>query len=243
MRIAEHVLNLQGTGSSDGFAAISVRERSAHPGAAQPHRGSIDSLRGLVCLGVTFMHLYTITRWPWSGGYIGRCMEFALVYCRLGVESFFVLAGYFLAHTFRPTKAQYLSVPQYVRRRFLRLAVPYWVVVASLFLTAWAANVLLGRSNPLPSTGQVTAAMLFAQDALVDKSFPFFTLWSMAPLFQSYLARILGWASPVSDGSDRFVSFLVFMVSLSGSVAAGLLFYRLVERPSARLAGLVEYRR
>ena len=155
------------------------------------HRGSIDLLRGLVCLGVIIMHFHSIFADPKSGGAPGRCVEFGLAYGRLGVESFFVLAGYFLAHTFRPPEAGYLSVPRHVQRRFLRLALPYWVAVASLFLSAWAANAFLGRSNPIPTIGEVVAAMLFAQDVFVGKYFPFFTLWSMAPLFQSYLGWIL----------------------------------------------------
>ncbi|WP_435022603.1 acyltransferase family protein (plasmid) [Tundrisphaera sp. TA3] len=174
-------------------AADPIGETAARPDPAATDRGSIDLLRGVVCLGVVIMHDHSAFPGPMGGPTAGRAVEFGLAYLRPGVESFFVLGGYFLAHTFRPSEARFLSIPRHALRRILRLAVPYWVVVASLFLAAWAANVVAGRSNPLPGAWQVAAALFFVQDIFVDKYFPFFTLWSMAPLFQSYVAWALAY--------------------------------------------------
>ena len=149
--------------------------------------GSINSLRGLVCLGVIILHVHAFPEVELSDGPLGRFFEFVLAYGRLGVESFFVLAGYFLAHTFRPTAVGYLSVSRYVRRRFLRLAVPYWVFVLLLFLFRWAAHADANRSDPLPTPWQMASVFLFVQDVFVSRWFPYNTLWSMAPLFQAYL--------------------------------------------------------
>lgn len=180
---------------SESAPKVRVPAHAGGPrGAARPFSLPVDPLRGLVCLGVTVLHLYGGFRDPLRELF-GPWAEFALTYLRLGVESFLLLGGFFVAHMLRPSDGNFVSVPRLFARRFLRLAVPYWAAVGIVLAATLAANVFLGRDNRLPPWPEVLAVATFTQDLFADRMCLLYPLWSMAPLFQySALGMLVFWA-------------------------------------------------
>lgn len=131
------------------------------------------------------MHFYFSTILEELTDLTGTRFTWCLAHFRLGVESFFVLAGFFLAHSFRDNERQYLSARNFIRRRFLRLLLPYWVALVLAYLNHWLPNVLLGRENPLPTVPEFLVTMFCVQN-LFGVSDLNFTHWSMTILLQSY---------------------------------------------------------
>jgi peptidoglycan/LPS O-acetylase OafA/YrhL len=162
-------------------------------GEPDPHptgrASAVNVFRAVVCLEIVGMHAFHGN----LGAQVGPAVGWAVAHLRFGYESFFVLAGYFLAHAFRPGEWSYLSVAAFVRRRLIRLALPYWVAivfgVAGFELSAWVR----GRHYNSGGLPALWPTLLFAQDlvpvAAADRPWvsPSVVYWFMAPLFQYYL--------------------------------------------------------
>jgi peptidoglycan/LPS O-acetylase OafA/YrhL len=112
---------------------------------------------------------------------------------RFGYESFFVLAGYFLAHSFRPGEPEVLSLAAFFRRRLLRLAVPFWVAVG-LGVGWFLASAAVKGVDPHPGTRNLVPLLLFVHD-LVPSGMPSAAYWFVAPLMQFYLLWGIGFWS------------------------------------------------
>jgi len=119
----------------------------------------------------------------------GPVISALLTSWRLGFESFFVMAGFFLAHSFRETSSNYLSVPKFAQRRFTRLAVPFWCAVLLAYLDVALPNLLLGHHNALPSARSVIAEMLFMSNLNGSGNLSL-TFWSMSVVIQIYVLWI-----------------------------------------------------
>lgn len=138
----------------------------------------VNALRGVVCLSVTALHFVYLLRpaGGWTDGFL---------LLRPGVESFFVLSGYFLAASYRerPTDVHF-SVPRLVARRLLRLLVPFWVAVGLVYLLpAWRLVVPGGISYTPPAVVDLLANFACVWD-LADRPLALFTFWSLATLIQ-----------------------------------------------------------
>jgi peptidoglycan/LPS O-acetylase OafA/YrhL len=135
---------------------------------------------------VVVWHAYVTTLNEPLADLFGPGVEFALVHLRPGVESFFILAGFFIAHMLRPPPSEFLSVRRFLLRRVVRLMIPYWGAIALPYLDRVAVNAVLGHDNYLPTPGEFLV-MAFAVNDLfgVTNLNPF--LWSMATLLQYYV--------------------------------------------------------
>jgi peptidoglycan/LPS O-acetylase OafA/YrhL len=156
--------------------------------AAEPaHRRleGIDPLRGLVCLSILVMHFYFGPQHDALAAGLGSALDWVVTHLRFGYETFFLLAGFFLAHSFRPGPWDSLSVKLFFRRRLVRLAVPYWIAIL-LGVVGWHLRALVaGIPAPDGWTG-FWPMLIFAHDLIESKS-PNIALWFMGPLFQFYL--------------------------------------------------------
>lgn len=74
----EHLLT---AGSGPSPATPPLGDTPCRPAPPPASRGSVDSLRGLVCLGVVFMHLNSGRAGVILGGLPGWSLEFAVYYC------------------------------------------------------------------------------------------------------------------------------------------------------------------
>jgi peptidoglycan/LPS O-acetylase OafA/YrhL len=148
---------------------------------------TINPFRGLVCCSIVLLHACFITMAP----------EQWLVFYeyRPGVESFFILSGFFLAHMLRPAEGTF-SVGRLLLRRFLRLAVPFWAILLLIAVVrlVWfvASDSMNWYHGVLPSL----AELLFINDLLgLPRGLMDASHWSLASLMQFYMIAYLGfWA-------------------------------------------------
>ncbi len=152
-------------------------------GSRLPPRDGVTLLRALVCLSIVAIHLQYVDAFHWPDWltFLPPPSWF-IVNVRLGFECFFVLAGYFLAHSFRPGPWKTFSVPSFYQRRLVRLLFPYWIVL----LLTWLGFAFgsLRRHQPLsyPFNALWKQALClhnFATDHIIAAQ-----LWFMAPLIQ-----------------------------------------------------------
>ena len=151
---------------------------------------TVEAFKGYVCLGIAAMHLSGVLT-AHGPNLFGRAVGFYFYNLQLRVESFYVLSGFFIAHLFRPEDRVLLSVPRLVARRFFRLAIPYWVLIATVLAAVLAGDFYRHRPPHLPDVWELATAAVFAQDLFAWPAELPTTLWSMPPLFQFYL----GWGA------------------------------------------------
>lgn len=144
--------------------------------------GAVNVLRGIVCLSVTALHFVFLLEVD------GQQLTDWFLWVRPGVESFFVLTGYFLAASYRERVSDtHFSVPRLVARRLLRLLVPYWVALAGVYLLpAWRLFVPTTDPYILPAVGDVVANFACAGD-LFARPPALFTFWSLATMIQLHV--------------------------------------------------------
>lgn len=146
---------------------------------------SLDVFRAVVCLSIVGAHTF-FGALPLAE-HLGHGAAWCVAHLRFGFESFFVVAGYFLAHGFRPGAWSYLSVRAFFTRRLVRLALPYWAAIAfglvGFQVSAWVRD----RPYAPPSPAELLPLLAFVQD-LAPVTAPSAVYWFMAPLMQFYVA-------------------------------------------------------
>lgn len=148
---------------------------------------SLDVFRAVVCLQIVTAHTFFGARYPALAEHLGQVTVWCVAHLRFGFESFFVIAGFFLAHGFRPGAWSYLSVRAFFSRRLVRLALPYWVAIAFGLLGFQVSAWVRDRPYALPSPTELLPLLAFVQD-LVPVAAPSAVYWFMAPLMQFYVA-------------------------------------------------------
>jgi peptidoglycan/LPS O-acetylase OafA/YrhL len=153
---------------------------------SRPDRFDIDPLRGLVCLSLCVLHFYVGPLFEEFDALFGEAGRDAVHCYRPGVESFLVLAGLLLAHSLRPVPGERVSVGAYLRRRFLRLVVPYWAAVLLATADRWLPALAGSASPQAAGWREVTARLFFAEEVF---GYPEAAVgfWSMVVLEQFYL--------------------------------------------------------
>src|SRR5688572_1134930 len=111
--------------------ALDPRSTVSNPGSSG-REFDIDFFRGIVCTCLILLHFYVLGLFPhWNrlaeNSVGAKNLEFVVWNIRLGVESFFVLAGLMMAHMLRPAPGEDVSLGLYLKRRFFRLIIPYWI--------------------------------------------------------------------------------------------------------------------
>jgi peptidoglycan/LPS O-acetylase OafA/YrhL len=150
----------------------------------------IDFFRGWVCLSLMFLHFYNSHLYLSFHRLFGDTGDYLIWNWRLGVESFFVLAGFMMAHMLRPVPGEDVSLFGYVKRRFFRLILPYWIAVAIFTCYRWGARLVL-HAEAAPSLSDVASQLFLMQEFFVapeqlERVVPV-GYWSMVSLEQFYL--------------------------------------------------------
>jgi peptidoglycan/LPS O-acetylase OafA/YrhL len=151
----------------------------------------IDFFRGWVCLSLMTLHFYNSDLYTSFFALFGETGKYLVWNWRLGVESFFVLAGFMMAHMLRPIPGEDVSLIGYVKKRFFRLIVPYWIAVLIFAAYRWGVRLLLHAATLPPSLGDVVAQLCLVQEFFIapvelEKIGPV-GYWSMVTLEQFYL--------------------------------------------------------
>lgn len=186
----------------------------------------IDAFRGLVCLCLIVLHFYTGSMWESWHRMGGDAAEYAVWNLRLGVESFFVLAGFMMAHMLRPTSGETVSLIMYLKRRFLRLMIPYWIAVLLATADKWLVFLVLKRGKDLPGVWEV-----FTQITLLQEFFHVreaaIGYWSMVALEQFYLIwlaiyAVIRWLflSRSGEFNEKSIGSVMAFLTLAGGLAS-----------------------
>lgn len=173
----------------------------------------IDSFRGFVCLCLVMLHFYAGSLYPYWDRIGGGEMRFAVWNLRFGVESFFILAGFMMAHMLRPAPGESVSLGLYLKRRFYRLLIPYWVAVLLAAADRWLVYLVFKRGEAgLPSAGDVLAQLTLTPEFFhlreeVREAAQ--GLWSMVTLEQFYLIwlavyAVVRWLVGTGNGTTAY---------------------------------------
>jgi peptidoglycan/LPS O-acetylase OafA/YrhL len=138
------------------------------------------------------MHFFPPSLALWSGQHESLpSPQWLVSHARFGYESFFILSGYFIAHSFSGESNSYLSTPMFLWRRLTRLAIPYWIALLVVGVGWYWLSALLRNIQPFVSLMEAAPAIFFIQD-LTQTSSASYALWFMAPLMQFNLLWVLG---------------------------------------------------
>jgi len=186
----------------------------------------VDALRGIAALSVLLHHLFVNselqkTLWlAFPHWFIEFCLDGAF-----GVQIFFVLSGFVIAHSLRNVRATPRAVGNFILRRQLRLDPPYWTILAltigAMFLEAHIPWI---EQRQLPTWTDVVTNFLYLQK--VTGTFPIMAVsWTLCLEVQFYLVFIvLLLAGKLLSRSDAKAA------TLSASLVAGLAIVSLLMR-------------
>ncbi|MBW4506924.1 MAG: acyltransferase [Scytonematopsis contorta HA4267-MV1] len=164
----------------------------------------IDALRGIAAILVTFYHFY-------EGGPIknivsGKIPSYIDIFFAngwVGVQIFFVISGFVIAHSFK----DYSITPSFIRnflwRRAIRLLPPYWVVIFLSISLNYASNFFLtDRTVPVANGNVILANLLlvytiFGLNAIIPIAWTlcaeiqFYTLFAVSQgIFQKLTSKL-----------------------------------------------------
>jgi peptidoglycan/LPS O-acetylase OafA/YrhL len=163
----------------------------------------IDSLRGCAALAVVLYHMQ-------EGGHVQGLAAIVpglgalFSQGHLGVQVFFVLSGFVVAHATFGRKVDAAFMARFILRRSLRLDPPYWASMALVIaLGVLSTHFVPGKSYPVPSL-EVLAAHVAYLPVLLNQPLVNTVYWTLCLEFQFYICYVLLlW---VAANAAKFVS-------------------------------------
>ncbi|BCM89820.1 hypothetical protein IAD21_01668 [Abditibacteriota bacterium] len=191
------------------------------------HFPHLDALRGIAALGVLIFHIaFSSALSPVWLSVVSPHINTAGHALANGVEVFFVLSGWVIAHSMRRDPLQFSSLTRFLARRTLRLTPPYWAaLIVTLLMGLVAAH--LGSGDSFPPLSKIALNFLYLQNIFgADNVFsPAWTLCIEAQFYVVFavLLCIAGyWGQGASEedfGNARFPLAMLFFVSALGTLA------------------------
>ena len=167
--------------------------RAGHTASARRGRPTrfvlIDALRGIAALAVVLFHVHDLVNHRAIYTVLPDWLHALLDRGDMGVQIFFVISGFVIAHSLRATTPSVATVANFIARREIRIAPLYWVVIALVLANLWLPNVLLGRNNPVPELATVVAHMFYLQ-TLLNQGDLLVVSWTLCLEFQFYVVFI-----------------------------------------------------
>lgn len=157
----------------------------------EPRYRFVDGLRGIAALAVVFHHLLhnTVLEPALRTVLPGAFQEFCH-YGANGVQVFFVISGFVIAHSLRTTKITASAAGNFILRRQLRLDPPYWATLALVLALAFAENMnprLI--TEPLPNLKAILVNAFYLQN--ITGTPPILRVaWTLCLEIQFYLVMI-----------------------------------------------------
>lgn len=150
----------------------------------------IDGLRGLASVMVAISHLAHAAAVKHPGILGGRVEELAEL-GRYGVQIFFVLSGFVIAHSVMAGAHSFSYLGRFAGRRFVRLDLPYWSVIAFELALLWlSGKVMVEYMRHLPPLPDILSHAVYLQGFLgYEHILPVF--WTLCYEVQFYLVFVL----------------------------------------------------
>ncbi|RYX82264.1 acyltransferase [bacterium] len=161
---------------------------TAHPSDTNRlHFPHLDAIRGIAALCVLIFHiafssalspvwLHTMPSFVNSAGHV----------LANGVEVFFVLSGWVIAHSMRWDNLEMASLGRFLVRRTLRLTPAYWAALV-LTLVLGVVGIHLGSGDSLPSISKIGLNFLYLQN-IFGVGNVFSPAWTLCIEAQFYVA-------------------------------------------------------
>jgi peptidoglycan/LPS O-acetylase OafA/YrhL len=159
----------------------------------------VDGLRGIAALWVLAYHfvhppvLSALTPVSVLGVPL-RPLVWLAVQGRLGVQVFFVLSGFVIAHSLSDYALNARSTLLFIARRQVRLDPCYWAALGLATVITFASGALGLGEKPLPAPHVYLAHVLYLQDILEDRwgiKNMLAPSWSLCVEIQLYLVFVL----------------------------------------------------
>ena len=146
----------------------------------------LDALRGVAALGVLIYHVAACSALApvWKTA----APEFVNTVMRLlqhGVEVFFVLSGWVIAHSMRRESLAFPSLGRFLTRRALRLTPPYWAAIVLAVIFGIVAR-RMGANEPSLSARDIALNFVYLQN-LVGARNVFTPAWTLCIEAQFYI--------------------------------------------------------
>jgi peptidoglycan/LPS O-acetylase OafA/YrhL len=202
---------------------IACRQAVAHGGGVNGEKDFqrlvfLDALRGLGALGIASYHIhrYQPLREP-VDALLPQFAKIAFSCGWLGVQIFWVIAGFVLAYSLRNAAIKPGTVGNFTLRRVVRLGVPYWttilLVVAIDFVTRRYTEAT-SLTEPI-SWQKLSANLVFLQDVLGYGNISAGTWFVCIDLqFSLLFVLLLGLAGPLSFGSPVGGKIHAFVIAI-----------------------------
>jgi peptidoglycan/LPS O-acetylase OafA/YrhL len=121
----------------------------------------IDGMRGLVSLGIALYHF--------AGHRIFSELPnefltplFSLLRHQGKVSAFFVISGFALGYSVGRRKITGRYLISFLKRRLIRLSIPYWFTIGFVLITTWlAAYFIKDYDNRMPALGSIITHVLY----------------------------------------------------------------------------------
>lgn len=151
----------------------------------------IDALRGLAALAVVLFHARAGRHIDELVAAMPRFLQAIIGHGDMGVQVFFVLSGFVIAHSMSRQEVTPGYVGRFMLRRSIRLDPPYWASMALMVIFGLlSARYVAGKSYAVPSFREVLVHVLYLQDILAVR--PLNTIyWTLCLEIQFYLVWAL----------------------------------------------------
>lgn len=152
----------------------------------------VDALRGIAAFMVLLDHLFfnhntpILHRLP-----LGSYFPSLIMHGTLGVQIFFVLSGFVIAHSLRNVTLNSREVFNFILRRQIRLDPPYWTILLVSLILQRMKSLVSSASNPaMPSLLNIALNATYLNDFFnVEKLID--VAWTLCIEVQFYLAFII----------------------------------------------------
>jgi peptidoglycan/LPS O-acetylase OafA/YrhL len=181
----------------------------------------IDALRGIAAIAVVLVHLRDSNHLPDFFNALPSVFGFIISKGHCGVEVFFVLSGFVIAHSVGKADVNWAYVGNYMLRRLARLGPPYWAAMglgmARYFL---ADHYHPGGSIHIPSVVEILWHMVYLQEIVKIKSIDT-VFWTLSLEIQFYLvfALLMLGATKMRSRWSQLTFNQTFLLVLSPALA------------------------
>lgn len=179
--------------TATGSFPIGTGGKLATSAVAPPKRFLfVDALRGVACVAVLIHHMvHSNTLSLPLQALLPRWVVYLTQFGALGVQIFFALSGFVIAHSVRELPLNAKGIGNFALRRQIRLDPPYWcVLIVTLLYLAAEKLVPHAVTAPYPNLLQILANFFYLP-AILQSPFVVGVSWTLTLEVQFYLFFIL----------------------------------------------------